>query len=105
MKRMKMRILLFILICGVTAFAGIDDVFSSMQNAFSRGVDPELMLGIALGALFLIGLLVLNEIRKAEARERARAKISWDAFYAKTLELALSKEEITLLESKAVLLQ
>jgi c-di-GMP-binding flagellar brake protein YcgR len=78
------------------------DFFSSIKYTFSKGADPEVVLGIALVALVLIGVLVLNEIRKADGREKARAKISWDVFYAKAASYKLTPVEIKVLESMVV---
>jgi len=79
--------------------ASIGDVIGSIQVTISNGAQPEVVLAVALTALFLVGLLVLNEIRKADARERARAKISWEAFYAKTKDIGLTSVEIKMLEA------
>lgn len=82
--------------------ASVPEFLGSIQSTFAKGADPEVVLGIAFFALSLIGVLVLNEIRKADARERARAKISWEAFYKKSAEIGLTPGEIKLLETLVI---
>ena len=94
-----MNKMLFFVLLGVgVSYADVDQLLASLQYTFSRGADPQVVLGIAAGCLVIIGILVLNEIRKADARERARAKISWEAFYTKAKEIKLSEAEVKLLE-------
>ena len=94
--------LVFLLLGVGISHAGIDQVLASLQYTFSKGADPQVVLGIAAACLFVVGILVLNEIRKADARERARAKISWEAFYAKAAALKLSELEIKQLEALVI---
>lgn len=91
-----------LLMVRIEGHAGAPEILGSIQTTFAKGADPEVVLGIAFLALSLIGVLVLNEIRKADARERARAKISWESFYKKTTELGLATVEIKLLESLVI---
>ncbi len=95
-----MRALLF-LVALSPAFAenNVQAKFDSIQARFSQGASAEVVVGVALAALVLIGILVFNEIRKSEARERVRAQISWEAFYARAKELGLLTNEIKLLEN------
>lgn len=99
---LKHAVVLLLFVVLPDCSANIPEILGSIQTTFAKGADPEVVLGIAFFALSLIGVLVLNEIRKADARERARAKISWDAFYKKSAEIGLTTAEIKLLESLVI---
>ncbi|HSQ42854.1 MAG TPA: PilZ domain-containing protein [Fibrobacteraceae bacterium] len=94
----------FLIFPGLVSWAHASDKelwLGSIQRTLAHGAQPDVVLGVALVALALIGFLVLNEIRKAGARERASAKVSWEAFYARTREMKLDAPSIQTLEQMA----
>lgn len=80
------------------SYAGVHDVVGSIRTSFSQGASTRVILIVAITFLLLIIVMVINEIRKSDLREKTRALVSWDKFYVQAKECALSSSEINLLE-------
>lgn len=96
---LQTSIIVVVVLMAVSAGWAQQEVFVSIRSAFQKTLEPAVLVSIASTLVLLVGVVVLVEIRRSDARQKARAKIGWDKFFAAAAERALNSAEVSKLES------
>ncbi len=91
--------LLLLIIASQNTYANyISHVYGYMSK---KGVSPVVLVGLSVSVILVIGIVVYNEIRKADKFNRTKAELGWNRFYQLAKSKGMGPSEQKVLEKIA----